>query len=146
MFKMPFKPLIIFNIPQNKQWSEYLNGLLHTVPALFILLRKQCTRRQMHLKPLARFLNEPISSLLAALPAVFWGYCFHPEHRRQHLSSCIECRTFLQAARENRWQRKTSILPLCTQKDVSAHFGLPSHGYCLPANPALICISRGVSM
>lgn len=140
MFKMPFKPLIIFNlsyktIPQNKQWSEYLNGLLHTVPALFILVRKQCTRRQMHLKPLARFLNEPISSL-TGLPAVFRGYCFHPEHGRQHLSSCIECRTFLLAARENRWHQKTSILH--SQKDVSAHFGLPSHGYCLPANPALI--------
>lgn len=142
MFKMTFKPLIFLSlsyktIPQNNHLSEYLNGLLHTVPALFKLLRKQCTRRQMHLKPLARFLNEPISSL-PALPAVFWGYCFHPEHGRQHLSSCMKCRTFLLAARENRWQRKTSILPLCTQKDVSAHFGLPSHGYCLPANPALI--------
>lgn len=87
MFKTPFKPLIIFNlpyktIPKNNHLSEYLNGLLHIVPALFILVRKQCTRRQVHLKPLARFLNEPISSL-PGLPAVFWGYCFRPEHGRQ---------------------------------------------------------------
>lgn len=151
MFKTPFKPLIIFNlpyktIPKNNHLSEYLNGLLHIVPALFILVRKQCTRRQVHLKPLARFLNEPIS-FLPGLPAVFWGYCFRPEHGRQHLSSCIECRTFLLAARENRWQQKTSILPLCTHRRMFQHTSGFHHTdiVCLWTQ-LLFCVSRGVSM